>query len=624
MASNPIRRGQLIVPFGVGSMMVVKDGTSIMTAGLDHWYKRDDGQAAGVDPDEFVVHEWRLERLLRVGHFRLPPDFRTPLRGANIPNTLVTVPFLRFPRWHFCAKCRRLERIGLEERGRVVCGECQGRRRSYLAQVPFVAMCSRGHIQDFPWREWVHHDTAPACRGVLRLRATGSASLAAQQVECDACHARRNLQGITQAHPNGNTTLSSSLAPGAAYLCRGVKPWLGPGAVERCDRPLRGSLRGAGNVYFADVRSAIFLPRENPGVSQRLLNLLDEPAYSSVIRLLEEQTTPHLLRQKSREPLEQFSDHEIAEALRVVLASRAEATDQVQEPDLVHEVVQLRHAEFTALLAARGDEDLVVRTVERASYADPVRRFVNRISLVEKLRETKVFAGFSRIFPEDDRSVAERTAMLWRTAPNPRQAWLPAQVVFGEGMFLTFDEEQLAAWEHRRPVQERVADLVRRYARLQRERHLRPRDLSPRFVLLHTFSHLLMTRLTFECGYTSASLRERLYVSTDPAMPMAGLLIYTAAGDSDGTMGGLVRMGRPGYLEPVIRRALEAAQWCSADPVCIESQAQGPLSCNLAACHNCALVPETACEELNRFLDRALMVGTLASPEMGFFAAGGR
>jgi uncharacterized protein DUF1998 len=622
MASNPVRRGQLIVPFGVGAMMVVKDGTSIITAGLDHWYKRDDGQDAGVDADEFVVHEWRLERLLRAGHFRLPPDFRKPLRGANIPNCLLTVPFLRFPQWHFCARCRRLESIGLEVRGRVVCVECP--RRSYLAQVPFVAMCARGHLQDFPWREWVHSDPEPACHGVLRLRATGSASLAAQQVECDACQARRNLQGITTANIDGSTTLSNTLAPGHVYLCRGHKPWLGPGATDRCDQPLRGSLRGAGNVYFADVRSAIFLPRENPGVSQRLLNLLDEPVYSSVIRLLEDETTPRLLRQKSRAPLEPFSDQEIGEALRIVLAGRAEATDHAQEGDLVLEGVQLRHAEFTALRTARADEDLVVRVVDRGSYAAPVRRFVTSVSLVEKLRETKVFAGFSRIFPEDGRSVAQRTAVLWRTAPHPRQAWLPAQVVFGEGMFLTFDEDLLTAWERKQEVRARVADLARRYARLQRERHLRPRDLSARFVLLHTFSHLLITRLTFDCGYTSASLRERLYVSADPATPMAGLLIYTAAGDSDGTMGGLVRMGRPGYLEPVVRRALEAARWCSADPVCIETQAQGPLSCNLAACHNCALVPETACEELNRFLDRALMVGTIANPEMGFFVAGER
>ena len=104
--------------------------------------------------------------------------------------------------------------------------------------------------------------------------------------------------------------------------------------------------------------------------------------------------------------------------------------------------------------------------------------------------------------------------------------------------------------------------------------------------------------------------------------PMAALLIYTAAGDAEGTMGGLVRMAKPGYLEPVVRRAIESARWCSADPVCMEmgdSGGQGPDSCNLAACHNCALVPETACEEFNRFLDRGLAVGTLSDPGIGFF-----
>jgi hypothetical protein len=131
-----------------------------------------------------------------------------------------------------------------------------------------------------------------------------------------------------------------------------------------------------------------------------------------------------------------------------------------------------------------------------------------------------------------------------------------------------------------------------------------------------------MNRLTFECGYSSAALRERIYVSDDQNGPMAAILIYTAAGDAEGTMGGLVRMAKPGYLEPVIRRAVESARWCSADPVCMEmgtSGGQGPDSCNLAACHNCALVPETACEEFNRFLDRALVTGMLSDPKLGFF-----
>jgi hypothetical protein len=105
---------------------------------------------------------------------------------------------------------------------------------------------------------------------------------------------------------------------------------------------------------------------------------------------------------------------------------------------------------------------------------------------------------------------------------------------------------------------------------------------------------------------------------------MAGILIYTASGDAEGTMGGLVRMGRPGALEQVLQRALEGAKWCSADPVCMETGAlggQGPDSCNLAACHNCALVPETACEEFNRFLDRALLVGDLSGTVEGFFSS---
>ena len=128
-----------------------------------------------------------------------------------------------------------------------------------------------------------------------------------------------------------------------------------------------------------------------------------------------------------------------------------------------------------------------------------------------------------------------------------------------------------------------------------------------------------MNRLTYECGYSSAALRERLYC--EPGM--YGVLIYTAAGDSEGTMGGLVRMGRPGRLEPVVDNAISAAAWCSSDPICMECGeigGQGPDSCNLAACHSCALVPETACEEFNRFLDRGMLVGSMDDPSLGYFS----
>jgi hypothetical protein len=141
--------------------------------------------------------------------------------------------------------------------------------------------------------------------------------------------------------------------------------------------------------------------------------------------------------------------------------------------------------------------------------------------------------------------------------------------------------------------------------------------------MMHTFSHLVINRLVFESGYSTAAVRERIYAADGPN-PMAALLLYTASGDSEGTMGGLVALGEPGRLEGIVVRALEAASWCSADPVCIEAGArggQGPDSCNLAACHSCALLPETSCEALNRFLDRGLVIGTPDEPGLGFFGS---
>lgn len=239
------------------------------------------------------------------------------------------------------------------------------------------------------------------------------------------------------------------------------------------------------------------------------------------------------------------------------------------------------------------------------------------MSLVHKLRETRAFVGFSRIFPESTRSEAEQRELISR---QPKD-WLPGIVVRGEGIFLRPKESKLAEWITQNGVRlmNRIQPLRTTLDQLRVRRHQQPKEVTPRFVLLHTLSHLLINQLIYECGYGSASLRERLYCS-DHESPMSGILIYTAAGDSEGTMGGLVRMGKPGRLEGVIRRALEGARWCSTDPVCIESHGQGPDNCNLAACHSCALLPETSCEEQNRLLDRGVVVGTLSEVELGFFA----
>jgi hypothetical protein len=615
------------------------DGTSVLAAGLDHWYEREEGSGGSqaTDIDEFRVEEWRLQQALKVNHFRLPPDYRWKRPyGEAVPNLKLTIPFVRFPQWNFCPRCYRLQDLPLSFRGREQCVECRAEKRKapLVAQVPFIAICEYGHIQDFPWREWVHAELTPACNRPIRLRSTGGASLAAQVVECD-CGKKRVLAQITDAAPLGSskypqTYLSSNLTNGGPpYLCKGITPWHGSDSIQGCDMPLRGSLRAASNVYFALVESSIYLPRATSGAPEDLIQLLVNPPLSTLIHLLQNlgsAVTPEILRNQHRDLLQPFTDEQVQHALDEVAA---QAATSMTEPEVASdsedeepEGTGFRRQEFEVLRREQQSSQLAIREPSLHEYDSRITKHIQRIMLVDQLRETRALFGFNRIFPEGPYRLRDRKALLWKDQPDWKDNWLPAYVVHGEGIFAELDEGQLAAWEQRPTVIERADRLAKHYEGVQKARGLRRQHITPRSILLHTLAHLLINQLTYECGYSSAALRERLYIAGG-ASPMAGILIYTAAGDAEGTMGGLVRMGKPGYFEPALLAALEGAQWCSADPVCMEiSQAgQGPDSCNLAACHNCALVPETACEKFNRFLDRALVIGSHTDEGLGFFSS---
>jgi hypothetical protein len=368
------------------------------------------------------------------------------------------------------------------------------------------------------------------------------------------------------------------------------------------------------------------LPRVEEDAPSELVALFERPPLATLVNLLSGagvEIKPGQLRSQHSMLLEPYTDRQVKSALEVILSERQESHGEDNEPGQEDTGTQFRRDEYEALRIPREEQDLLITDGEISKYDQDIASYFGRVMLVKKLKETRALAGFSRVFPGNELTLDQRKALLWRNSPKRQDDWLPAYIVYGEGIFIEFNEEALRGWESRNAVVERVQPLARRYRRAQLPRRLQERPLIPRFVLIHTFAHLLMNQLTFECGYSSASLRERLYVSDDTSAPMAGVLIYTAAGDSEGTMGGLVNMGTRGNLEPVVRRALDKARWCSADPVCMEMGAeggQGPDSCNLAACHNCALVPETACEEFNRFLDRALVIGDLHRKDLGFFS----
>ncbi|HND49208.1 MAG TPA: DUF1998 domain-containing protein, partial [Anaerolineales bacterium] len=102
--------------------------------------------------------------------------------------------------------------------------------------------------------------------------------------------------------------------------------------------------------------------------------------------------------------------------------------------------------------------------------------------------------------------------------------------------------------------------------------------------------------------------------------PMAGILLYTSAPDSEGTLGGLVSLGLPEILEHHIESALDDASLCASDPTCSEHRPEyGTASLHAAACHACTFAPETSCEKGNRYLDRAVLVSTIGSAGIAFF-----
>ena len=627
--ADKIRRGQLVAPFGPGAITVIKGGVQLICAGLDHWFERDDPSNPTKDivREEFKIEEPRLARRLGVNELLQPPDWRKPSWITGGVNAKLSIPFLRFPLWHVCGFCRGMHKLTPTAVGRFFCPKCEGKgKKRRLVQVRFAVMCSRGHLQDFPWREWVHRDATPACKGDLTLNASG-ASLASIKVSC-SCKKERNLGPIMNATADGTTSLSTQLQEGAPFTCRGSRPWLGTSASEACSDHLRGTLLNATNIYFAPTESSVYLPAEESAAAPPdLLDILGKAPFATFLSLAKAagmRLTPEIVRGQLGLTVARFTNEQLQAAIDCIQPGGV--SKQAPVPDAGPAPFRLE--EYRVLQRKRDREELKIAIRDVGDYgpvgARPVVDFLAGISLVERLRETRAFAGFGRVSADQTRPLAERKAMLWKD-PTRVNEWLPAYAVFGEGIFLRFREDRLQEWAQRVRngkvlAEERLADLAVRYGTKDKADGNDP-SLGPKLVLLHTLAHLLINRLVFECGYSSASLRERLYVSSDPVEPMSGILIYTASGDSEGTMGGLVRMGKPGKLEPLMFRSIANARWCSADPVCMEmaEHGQGPDSCNLAACHSCGLVPETSCEQFNRFLDRGVVVGSPDVPELGFF-----
>lgn len=648
--SDSIRRTQAIAPFGVGAIHVLKGAQAVVTAGLDCWFESPaDPRGKEATPSQLScvrVSEPRLQRQLNVSHFRRPPGPETDLPDSPA----LSVPVFRFPTWLVCPLCGVMRQSQLSAQGDHTChrSDCPGAQHhggtAIMRQVRFVAACENGHLMDFPWREWVHRERSPACPNDLFYKAGGSGSLDDIRIECK-CGKWRKLGGIMGGKEDAGqrvTTLSQRLLSGdqpgsnsEPYTCLGGRVWLGEPRGQPCGCHMKAVLINSTNVHYARVASALWIPTALQTATETLRLALDDVRVRQIIKLRRslKDGDEAIAKDITLKYPDLFTGIEMG-AILTALSQQSAPPPSAQEASDTDEAndLEIRIPEYAALQKNHErkvtTDDLVVRRAEiPVSAAQWYRERIAGLHLVDRLKETRALYGFSRLFPQKPPGAPSYQNMMWRSLPaTVDDRWLPAAEVYGEGIFIRFQEKPLAVWENR-IIKTGYLDSLQTRADVSADASQRNREsVTPRLVMLHTLAHLLIKRLAFECGYGASSLRERLYVNCDPAKPeenMAGLLIYTASGDSEGSLGGLVRMGDPLRFQKILGQAIEDARWCSSDPVCTEigqNGGQGTDGLNIAACHCCALIAETSCEKFNRFLDRGLVVGTSDVPDLGFFS----
>ncbi|MHB8512197.1 MAG: DrmB family protein [Actinomycetota bacterium] len=592
-----VRRSQVIITHGPGSIIDFRAGgyggagVSVVAAGLEEW---DRWAPPGGLGNPQTVFEPRLQLKLEVQGFRLPPVAPQVAPGVYSPRAGKLVG-VRFPRWLQCSRCNfiRQPRSWSEDPGdpALYCTPCSqelgGRNRQHVVPVRFIVMCERGHLDEFPWDWWVRHDEkCPKDKRELKLTGSATAGLRGLTLSCTKCKSQRAMEGC----------FSEDAIP---RQCQGRRPWLGTDANEPCDARPRVVQRGASNLYFSVVDSALDIPPWSDELQKKigmrwayLEQAPDSDARRALIRAF-----------RLSEEVGQTEDQ--------LAATIEDRIARLRAPDR-----NMRWEEFQQFV--QHEEPFGQDTefeIYPASAPPELSPWVRSVTRATRLREVRALRGFTRVFPPagdaDDRIAA---------ISLNRMAWLPAVENRGEGIFIQLAPHRVSEWESQDSVINRTDEIRSAYrqALTNRGRPGQERAVTPRLLLTHSLAHALITQLSLTCGYSSASLRERLYVDFN-TWDMAALLIFTSSPDADGTLGGLTRQGQPANFVSVFEDALSSMQWCSSDPLCIQGIHATSEPANGAACHACMLASETSCEAFNVFLDRAMLVGTPANPDLGFF-----
>lgn len=610
-----MRRSHLVNTFGPGAMVDLPKH-SVLIGGLDDWFWEGDGRVLAEERLASKV-AWLLGR--KHVDLRLPPPApehegaaQTGVRVWQFPEWSVTVP-LKSPvggsgRWRRLVKLR-----GLEKNLQFL--DPSTRKKVDVVPIRFVQACVRGHIDDIDWRGFVHSGSA-SCQGDLWLEERGtSGDLSDTHVYCEACRATRPLVSLTFAGALEPREAGASTPLG---FCRGRQPWLGPNSREKCGgddakaQPNRLLIRSASNAYFAQTLSVISIPDRESELRNAVASV-----YNSHLLAVDNLDNVRYERKKPtvHDALEGFSDDDVLAEILRVRAGVAERGRPIKDAE-----IETLMTSQDSVGEDKPDGDFFARRWKVRNADQGALKHVDRVVLVHRLREVVAQVGFTRFEPVSPNIDGELELEVQRAPLAQDMSWVPAIENRGEGILIAFRGDAIQEWAERSAVRARQSELEGGY---QAWLHLREGDDDRKpelpgiaYTMLHSLAHLLITTVALECGYAASSVRERIYCGDSSY----GILLYTGASDSEGTLGGLVEVGK--RMDRILRGALELSRLCSNDPICAQHDPKDMHEERFlhgAACHGCLLIAETSCEQHNQHLDRALVVPTVEGLRAEFF-----
>ena len=594
-----IRPSQFVTTYGPGALIEGGNGPRIILSPDKGLFNNQN-----IRVSDYEIRDSRLTSTILKNSkiFRLPTnaelgqDDTSPIYRTKI-----------FPEWNLCVNSKKhsgtVDTYVIYYGSNKGCPKCGNNTPENTQAIRFVAACPEGHLDDFDWNYFVHRNRANCNNRIWFKWEGGGSSLSNIILSCEKC--------------NSNSTLDQ--AYNIPWKCHGRFPeredFNQGSQLKECDSSASIIQRQASNLRISDVISSIVIPPNHTELhdllgDRVLIAIINGPIKSKKewYDLLEGQKNkgtiePDVVNKLNSYELDQINQAIIDNSTRMattyrelileefnVLSSETKATNQRQPPT--------ENLENTLYVADNSKTTIFHDVIKRKMIAVPII----------KLTENRVQISYRREIRRGGNSQMGGTRVDVSFTDNQKKKWYPGVILYGEGIFITFDEgilemtlgETFKKW-NKAFKQGKCYDKA-----LFRDENYRD-ELHPYFVYLHTLSHAIIRSLSVDSGYSSSALRERIYLDCNSKSPKGGFLIYATQSGNDGTSGGLTAL--VSSIQKIYDRAVESLVTCSNDPICIEdSFVANNKRVNGSSCYGCTLISETSCEHRNLWLDRGIIL----------------